>query len=673
MKRNRDMNVEDGGKLEMFVMDCDSIRPTCGKHVTPKLPVSLPPNSPNISHTRRRTLTDIVISRRGSPAPNELFFPFRMRLTCPRWAVSAPSLIERKSLQSAFRRHDRKRRHIIEPSLCNDVLKVLDQSLPGPGSCDVLDINPGAGVWSQVLHERLRPGRHVLVEPQRERVSSFLDPLLNANDSRYIHAYDIEYVLNHRKRFLSFEENTARGGAEENESSDQTARYGPNERLIMTVSAAGHAWGDTNYKGDMAKQFLELYYRSLLSRNYLFDLHKYGLVKLLVWVPETDKHSFVPRTTMGRSKQSVRLEASCDIREIASSYPFDGVTSFLTRWYEANLENANVVAQRQKTQQWRIPPGRKQPYPEAPSVRFEPTMDNIEEMMKLERRPPLIDEIKELGERLSEDSAEWLDGYLHPRGIKGRKFQKMVRHMEGESEKKFVLMMNRLRTTHNRYGRVKSFVDEIVDLEDRSRVLQSMRTASKSREREIKDIDSQLAGAWTFLQTQMKDTRHAVIKAVDDYRAMHSTPPAMVWNRREFEPLLVKRSEFLPELPMTLLELTPKPDFVKSMSSVDRQICFDYVLSIFDWMGGKTVAAALKRIAGSEDAYDDFIRGIPQLFDASQGGWHKLNRIHFRTLPVELIMEIALAYERWSFRDTNERLLDLSSSLSLRSKGHSMI
>lgn len=51
--------------------------------------------------------------------------------------------------------------------------------------CDILDINPGAGLWSQKLHAYLQPRSHVLMEPSFQRFKTFLDPLLNAPGSTY--------------------------------------------------------------------------------------------------------------------------------------------------------------------------------------------------------------------------------------------------------------------------------------------------------------------------------------------------------------------------------------------------------------------------------------------------------------------------------------------------------
>ena len=69
-------------------------------------------------------------------------------------------------------------------ALADDVLKFYGKSLEIHKGCDILDINPGAGLWSQKLHEFLQPRSHVLMEPNSD-YKHFLDPLVNARDSKY--------------------------------------------------------------------------------------------------------------------------------------------------------------------------------------------------------------------------------------------------------------------------------------------------------------------------------------------------------------------------------------------------------------------------------------------------------------------------------------------------------
>jgi hypothetical protein len=57
---------------------------------------------------------------------------------------------------------------------------------------------------------------------------------------------------------------------------------------------------------------------------------------------------------------------------------------------------------------------------------------------------------------------------------------------------------------------------------------------------------------------------------------------------------------------------------------------------------------------------DDFIQTVPGIHDPTKGGWFDLSNLRIRTLPADMFVEIALAYEKWPFRATTETILMLN-------------
>src|ERR1700677_3313119 len=51
--------------------------------------------------------------------------------------------------------------------------------------CDIIDLNPGPGVWSSALHDFLKPRTHILMEPDHASYKPLLKPLLDAEGSTY--------------------------------------------------------------------------------------------------------------------------------------------------------------------------------------------------------------------------------------------------------------------------------------------------------------------------------------------------------------------------------------------------------------------------------------------------------------------------------------------------------
>lgn len=67
--------------------------------------------------------------------------------------------------------------------MTDDIIERLKPSLEKHHGCDVIEINPGPGVWSSALHEVLKPRTHVLMEPDHEFFQPMLQPLLDADSS----------------------------------------------------------------------------------------------------------------------------------------------------------------------------------------------------------------------------------------------------------------------------------------------------------------------------------------------------------------------------------------------------------------------------------------------------------------------------------------------------------
>src|SRR4051812_35259567 len=70
--------------------------------------------------------------------------------------------------------------------ILDDALTRLAQSLQNHGHCDIIDVNPGVGLWSTKLHEFIKPRTHVLMEPEWKFYSRWLQPLLDQKDSKYV-------------------------------------------------------------------------------------------------------------------------------------------------------------------------------------------------------------------------------------------------------------------------------------------------------------------------------------------------------------------------------------------------------------------------------------------------------------------------------------------------------
>lgn len=581
-----------------------------------------------------------------------------MRLTSPRWAHAASKLTGRGEqsataewLQSLSGR-DPKRRDIINPELCDEALALLRPSLPKPATCDVIDINPGAGIWSQRLNAVLKPRRHVFVETEYGKYKDALAPLLRRRESSYRLAPTIRDALDEKQDFLSAQLRESYAPLQYDDSGKATKA--PTSQLIITANLASRTVRSYGFKGQMSKLFFDHFYRNTMMNAGSFPWHKYGLVKLLAWVPEADKESFNPRCTTSRYRAAKRLEATCDIREIVASFPYDGSTSMQIPWYGAALKSMRGVAENQPEERIEIPLHRIQPSPKPPSIFLTPVEENFKLLQSLQGKPPLINQYISAYHALKRSDPEWLDQYLSKDAARPK-----INMMSPEDpRRKFAHYHIRMMTTHKRYAKVDDLAFTHVELERR---LVEYRQAHPDNIAGYKQLLESFQPRFELLKKQrakfFKDNRHAAMKAIDDYRAFNQSPHILNWNNRPFEPLLCRpKQDFYPHTAMTLMEVTPRPSLLNTINTGDLQIVWDYIDHTFDTAKTTSIKQAIEALVGDGEAYDLFVGkfgepgGIPSLTDPLLGGSHDLSDVRLRTMTVRQLTDITLAYEKWPWR-----------------------
>ena len=105
---------------------------------------------------------------------------------------------------------------------------------------------------------------------------------------------------------------------------------------------------------------------------------------------------------------------------------------------------------------------------------------------------------------------------------------------------------------------------------------------------------------------------------------------------------------------LALVDVEPNPSFRKVFDTDTRWRCFDLMLARFSHAWSKDVCTALEQLVpGGVDA---FVETVPSLMDVRKGGSYDLKELRVRSLPVEIMFDIALAYHNWPFRLTEEQL-----------------
>ena len=501
----------------------------------------------------------------------------------------------------------------------DDVLRRLAPSLPQPHTCDVVDLNPGICLWSSRLHKILQPRRHVLVEPERDLYGNFIEPLLSKPQSAYRYAASITDVLAPSTGLLDAlqPDNNSRARSALNKSLIVVAN------LTAKVEARRHQ--DSNYTGAMAKHMLYAFYGAMLLHPQE-SLHRYGLVRMLAWLPDEVKSSIIPRTVASRAKQSVQWDLVAGPKEIASGSSHLANPLWQQRHFELDVESKRLVSARRRPDLSDDLKERSPPPPEPAPVSYNLDTAGLEAMRKSLHRPVWTDELAELEEQYETGNVA----------------------SKSKEEKRLRILRSKRVTQHNQHKRV-------LDIAQQQRTIDAAERALSSSSSSIGESDLSLEGtrelAATLNKEREKLPRHrrlALDKYVDDQRAFDHRPPVLAWDRREAEPLLVDRVEFVPQKPLALIDFQPDPFMMGRLDTTEKKMAFDEIVSTLFQQPGHTVYQALQSMV--HDALPQFLERVPGLQDPLQGGKPDLRDVRIRSLPVNLFVDLALAWESWPFR-----------------------
>ena len=538
--------------------------------------------------------------------------------------------VNRQSPKAAARRGGRTQ--IISPSLCHDALQRLGPSLQAHHGCDLIDINPGTCLWSRHLHDTLKPRRHILVEPERKAFDKFITPLIEEKPERYTHTETLLEALDFSAGSLS-QDVVNRGSV--------PPRSALNNRLLMTVNTSRPIDSFT-WSGSNTGHFVNDYYTSFWGLGH--DIHRYGLVRVLAWIPEAHTSLLVPRTVEQRSRRVVPLEATSSMFEIASTGwsrapdPFERPFS----WTDLVSEAGKAVRDAEPVGDIVVPEARRVLPPMPPWWSQPGDLDLLREIPATFHTPNM-QELLEIDDRLLLDNPEWRNMALH---------QKSRARGTTPDQKRWRALLTQRRSEYEKYLDTCSLVKRQRDLEQRWRhVLQHGGDFTDTEQ--LKAEAERIKNA----MNKLKRPFQAIGKtAVDDYRAYDSRPQTLAWNERPFEPLLVQPQEFAPAQPLSLIDINPSPHFRGCLKADEECEIFDYVVGrLWQRRLNNDLHSALTALL--QAGVEEFIETCPSLRDPMQGGWYDLTELRLRSLPTKLYLDIALAWAKWPFRPPLQQLL----------------
>lgn len=596
--------------------------------------------------------------------------------------------------------------------MIDDVVERMKPSLLKHAGCDIIEINPGAGVWSSAVHDLLKPRNHYLMEPDYELYTPLLQPLLDAEGSTYKLIPKSGAVWGHLNDLLS---PATLPQQQEYQAGDPRLNK-PNDTLLVMANLG---W----YPRKPFRAFPSislLVVHQLLSAVRAHSLfHRYGLIRMLIWVGDEEGKQILPRSINSRRKVTLEAEISCsDIFEIASS------TVESTRWRRdehLNVESSRRVLKRMEEAAITTPEGRESLY-QLQAAKVPPQEQTIEDDLTNVRRD-WKDEYGELekqiaagkfsryvgGEaivpRRSKINPEWkrlhyLRAYFD---LKKRKTGKVptrgkmiteLKELEAKSDaggiekyvdpainalpisdtsggrtlmpeettefKRMQYLRQRFNSDRHKTSRSAPLFKDyetILEMQRKVKTLGGIEAEELQRE-----IDECTAGFKEEIENLAVGENETFRLRLDNRTTFKNEPPILYWDRREAEPLKVNPQDFFPKQELCLLDFHPtslwpvlRNDFPAAYD------VFEFILSTLFLIPTQSVKAGLTAV--SPGAFEWLVAECPSLTDLSQGGNPDLDFMTVRCLTLEMFKEIIEAWMRWPFRPDRYELMKRSGSV----------
>lgn len=527
---------------------------------------------------------------------------------------------------------DKTRVNIVSERLCDDILDRLGKSLQKHQGCDLIDIYPGAGLWSSKLNEFLQPRSHIMMEPDAELYTPFLKPLLDKEGTALIPKSGIIWEnlnsalspnhLPHQQAYSRRDENSNKR----------------NDTLLVSCNLAFHPRRRFVAFESIAMLLLHQFMDAIKNSSLFW---KYGQVRMLIWVRREDKTNLLPRLIQKRRRTALDGELLCDsIHEVVG---WNGREySQFTRDTTTDRASALAVWKRMKKAKVETPEGRE--------------TDALKQAMqdsKLKKReaplpgttPPALERLyldvltslQESGPRIGTDSHQ---------NMTRLKWRLTSEEKGNEMKHRFQLKF-----------------DEISALKASGMASDTQITAM---ENELSEKIGRLPVASLSDFTSIRDNLHL-------YR-QGGGEPVLHWDKRPYEPLLGHVEEFYPNADCSLLDINPRPvhHLVRDIGPGSSRAgeSFELIQKALWSIPKEPIDKALDSVWPG--AADWIVPRCPSFQDPARGGINinvKAMELTVRTMNIEQWEDLLEQWYEWPFRPEFQDLLSRSQNVSDEEEG----
>jgi transcription factor 1 len=529
----------------------------------------------------------------------------------------------------------------------DDVIKYIGNTLEKHKGCDIIDLNPGAGLWSQKIHEFLQPRSHILFESSH-KFDEFLRPLLDAPGSKYKlfrgdvgkHA-DVKQLIETEGLFP----NQTRG-------SSKNAAGAPLNNSLLVIGSLMWEPGLPGHGFDsMLKQLLTHWGHMARTSE---GIHSFGPVRSLLWSTNDDSKGTIPRSPLHRSKFNFLMDMHAKYTEVVTAGHVErsaGRTARSGREPQHEIESLVRAMQSGKKQGMELPANRR---------------ENIHQF---------ADEIEQKTGGTGKLRSEEMHDYLVEKEINGVS-------TIGLNPGATIAVLHAQRDVENNpdmYTQASASMKRGTTLTEAGRK-HSVKMATVKRQRAIKIEREALAGLGieiynleckalgmkngarkdaVLAKVQEKEKefelgidtlpyqhRSGVLSEIDDRLCLSSEVPRVQWDERPYEPLVMEPEEVWPPSRVSLIDVTPH----STLRDADPEWypwLEDFIHGFFSTSSASVIAAMENLQPGASVLVDE----APSLRDPKKGGRLNLNQLRTRMVTLDMVNELCNAYRDWPFKD----------------------
>ncbi|KAI5458664.1 hypothetical protein BGZ63DRAFT_391841 [Mariannaea sp. PMI_226] len=509
---------------------------------------------------------------------------------------------------------DGNRLNIVSDGLCDDIMKYLGPSLRRHRGCDLLDINPGAGVWSSKLHEALQPRKHIMMEKDAGIYAPFLSDLTAKDNVELVPKSGIVWrdLKETLDEHFSHQHQTKKG--------KQPRR---NDTLLVSINLAFYP--PKTFRLFECVSLLVIYQlMSSIRTSSLFQ--KYGLVRMLVWINDDWKRKFLPRTVVRRKRSAFEAHLGCDwIHEVVGKDAEENRKDLRDQWI--NIESGYATLRRMEKAGLKPPPGRETALYKALAAKPSGARRKYAGVQRPLLMRPFREELVTMEAQFKADVKAGL--------VKRKDVPKRLSDL--------------------RY-REKYDIDDntayLKLLKERSSILKMDPTSPK-----FASADK----AWSDSVNVLKKNQHKEFVTVrDNYHLFRQTPPVLLWDQRQFEPLDVRPTEFYPNVPCSLLDFQPRvvhPLLRETGDDTSRAADISDVMLRL-WFTHSTLPVS-KAMDCIWPGFGEALQQCSTLIDPKKGGstLSGEGELYTRAISPKQWEDIVEVFMNWPFRPTYEQLV----------------